>query len=1292
MIKIDCTIVNDTIRDVLYKFRKQICDVFADELRSNNRDLCSNFDTIAENISKMPEKTREVVDLYNYLCESRDVTLFNMRRQMARSVELTLFLFDYEPLTDEDIQLNSRTITWPKEMETVMELATTRLNMRKEFLEEVLYIRRTNFEHKIHNLGLAIEQFKKKDPPVLTMEEIEDATTEIKHLSKGMAEIKQEADEINEEEGLLDLELSPYILLPTMFSVVNTLDTLWNTVLTFHKNYDKWYYGPFVGLDANEIKDTVEDNWRILYRLSRTLTDIPGAKRIADVVRGKVEKFKQLISVLEIVCTPGLQNRHWEQISNIAGVEIVPSDTHTLSDMIEFGLLTHVSKLEEISSAAIKEHALQQQLQTMKGDWSDVMFELTLYRETGVYILSAVDDVQVQLDEHILKAQTMRSSPFVKAFEHEMQVWEDKLLIMQDIIDQWLVCQATWMYLEPIFSSEDIMRQMPTEANNFRKMDKIWRSIMKYVANNRRVIDATAMTNMLADFMLCNTLLDEIQKGLDDYLEKKRLFFPRFFFLSNDELLEILSETKDPQRVQPHLKKCFEGINMLRFTNDQEIIGMLSDEEEYIVLSAKIYPADAKGIVEKWLSQVERLMKISLRNIAKESVIAYFTAVREEWIFSWPGQIVLCASQIHWTNEVCESFESNTTPKYLEKCNSQIENTVTLVRGKLDSGARITVNALIVLDVHARDVLKLLIEKNVRNTMDFDWISQLRYYWLNNDITVSVITTSVAYAFEYLGNTARLVITPLTDRCYRTLMSALKLNYGGSPEGPAGTGKTETAKDLAKAVAKQCVVFNCSDGLDYKAMGKFFKGLIQSGAWACFDEFNRIELEVLSVVAQQILSIQMAISMQLDKFLFEGTEIKLNPTGYIIITMNPGYAGRQELPDNLKVLFRTVAMMVPDYAMIGEITLYSYGFIDAKNLAEKIVHTYKLCSEQLSSQNHYDYGMRAVKTVLVAAGNLKLKYSDLNESVLILRAIVDVNLPKFLAQDVPLFNGIYTDLFPGIDLPKPDRDELIVLVKKRLEKRNLQATDWFMEKIIQVYEMILVRHGLMIVGHTLSGKTKAYQSLADALGDLSGIRRAAMREYSTIYKIINPKAITLDQLYGSFDAVSHEWSDGVLANMFREFAQAMSVDRKWIVFDGPVDAVWIESMNTVLDDNKKLCLMSGEIILMSSKMNIICEPADLEHASPATVSRCGMIYMEPSQLGWNALFDSYKKYLREKLLLEQYDLIIELIEWLAEPIMFFVEYHCKTFIHVSRIYMFLVSGVNFSFQHKSYLTSSLLYE
>lgn len=1273
MIEIDCSIVNDTMREILYALRSRICNFFADELRSNNRELCSSFDEIAEKISRMPETTQDVVELYNYLCESRDTTMFNLKRRLTRSIELLLFLFDYQPPSDEDLHLNARAITWPKEMDVVMELASKRLLMRRDFAESALRTRRDNFDKKIIALQQTMDQFKRKDPPVLTMEEMEQAVEEIEKISKTMADIRREAEEINMEEGLLDMELSPYLELPAISSTVDIFDRLWHIALSFHQNYDLWYYGPFQGLDAEKVREQTDETWRTLYKMSRILADVPGARRVAEMVRGKVEKFQQFIPVLQIICTPGLQARHWQTIGEVVDVPIILTDTSSLSDMIDCGLTVHVARLEEISSSATKEYALQRSLQKMKEEWVDVYFELMPYRETGVSILTAVDDIQTLLDDHVLKAQTMRSSPFVKAFEREMQQWEEKLITMQDIVDQWLLCQATWMYLEPIFSSEDIMRQMPTEARDFRKIDKSWRRIMAHVVSNKRVLEATAYPNMLEEFRTCNRLLEEIQKGLNEYLEKKRLFFPRLFFLSNDELLEILSETKDPQRVQPHLRKCFEGISKLRFTRDEEIIGMLSEEEEYVPLSGKIYPADAKGMVEKWLSQVEELMLASMRDIAEESVLAYFTDVREEWVLSWPGQIVICSSQVHWTSEVYESFEEHSTLSYLHKCNDQIQDIVDLVRGKLDRGARITLNALIVIDVHARDVVKLLVDLDVTSPLDFNWISQLRYYWIDDCITVSMITTDILYAFEYLGNTPRLVITPLTDRCYRTLMGALKLNLGGAPEGPAGTGKTETSKDLAKAVAKQCVVFNCSDSLDYKAMGKFFKGVAQAGAWACFDEFNRIELEVLSVIAQQILSIQMAISMKLEKFMFEGTELKLNPTCNVIITMNPGYAGRQELPDNLKVLFRTVAMMVPDYGMIGEISLYSFGFIDAKNLAQKIVHTYKLCSEQLSSQNHYDYGMRAVKTVLIAAGNLKLKYPARNESTLVLRAIVDVNLPKFLAQDVSLFTGIYTDLFPGVELPQPDRGDLVELLKTNLEKRNLQPTPWYLEKIVQVYEMILVRHGLMLVGAALSGKTQAYQVLADSLGDLSTRRRATVREFRTIYRVINPKAITLDQLYGSFDPVSHEWSDGVLAKTFREFAQSQTLDRKWIVFDGPVDAIWIESMNTVLDDNKKLCLMSGEIVQMSAKMNMMFEPADLEHASPATVSRCGMIYMEPAQLGWSPIFESYKKHLKEKLLVEQFELVVDLVEWLTDPIFHFIEYNCKTFIDMSANHMFVVS-------------------
>ena len=257
--------------------------------------------------------------------------------------------------------------------------------------------------------------------------------------------------------------------------------------------------------------------------------------------------------------------------------------------------------------------------------------------------------------------------------------------------------------------------------------------------------------------------------------------------------------------------------------------------------------------------------------------------------------------------------------------------------------------------------------------------------------------------------------------------------------------------------------------------------------------------------------------MKAKEFRFDGTNLKLKDSCNIFITMNPGYAGRSELPDNLKSLFRPVAMMVPDYATIAEISLYSTGFIEARKLAKKIVSTYKLCSEQLSSQYHYDYGMRTVKSVLITAAMLKRRMRDSTEDDIILLSIKDVNLPKFVDQDIEIFKAILQDLFPlnTLDVKEnPRTDEALVRTMRTLKLNPHQN---FKTKVYQLNEMIKTRHGLMLVGDAMSGKSSVYKVLARTLNTLND---EGDNEMKVNFFIMNPKSVSINDLYGFSDPIS----------------------------------------------------------------------------------------------------------------------------------------------------------------------------
>ena len=1021
---------------------------------------------------------------------------------------------------------------------------------------------------------------------------------------------------------------------------------LWRNLKSYEENKKAWVNGEFLKLDTEEIEKTYKQYETDVISAEAKMNTKAGPDQILAEFKNRLTSMKGLMPIVVSLGNKNLQEVHWRQIYEKLRepAKYKTRKDFSLSDLIDDDVMNCKDFIEEISARASGEARIISDLAEIRKIWEETSFLVKPYNDSkDKFILSETELVFQQLDDHQSKIQSMLAMKYVVSIRDKVEDWETKLAMVQNTLEEWLECQKQWMYLENIFGAEDIQKDLPGETQKFMTVDKFWKDTMARTNQKPNVIEAAANKEIYEKFQDNNKVLEHVQKLLEDYLEKKRKLFPRFYFLTNDQLLEILSQTRNPHAVQPHLQKCFDNIKRIKFTEGQDsvdITAMISadpEQEPEVVRFSEI--VKATGLVEGWLKKIEEAMVTAIYDNTSVCLKEYPAQAepREEWFFKYPAQSVLVIDMIMWTALVEDAIikKSQGDDKALESAVGVIKHLihemVGLVKTDLTIAQRETIKSLIVLEVHNRDVTEKVSELQVDSLNNFEWAKQLRYYYEveEKDVFARQTNTRFRYGYEYLGNGTRLVITPLTDRCYMTLTGALHLFYGGAPAGPAGTGKTETTKDLAKALAIQCIVFNCGPQMDVKMTARFFSGLAQCGAWACFDEFNRIGVEVLSVIAQQVVVIQNGIRELKTELDFEEKMISLNPRFGVFITMNPGYAGRTELPDNLKALFRPVAMMIPDYALIAEIILFSEGFSSAKNLSRKMVYLYKLSSEQLSKQKHYDFGMRAVKSVLVMAGSLRRKVPKEEEeskdpveleAETLLKAMRDSNVPKFLTQDLPLFSGIIQDLFPGKNVPLDPHEEVKRAIFKEMEDKNLQKPDSFILKIIQLLETMMVRHGVMTVGETGTGKSTLTRVLAAALTDLSSREDLHDPWYAKVQTyILNPKSITEGELFGINDITTNTFTHGVVSKIVTQALEIPNEVKKWIWFDGPVDAGWIENLNTVLDDNKMLCLPDGKRIKLPTSFLMLFEVQDLAVASPATVSRCGMVFLEKFNLGYRPI-------------------------------------------------------------------------
>ncbi|CAJ0586706.1 unnamed protein product, partial [Mesorhabditis spiculigera] len=847
-------------------------------------------------------------------------------------------------------------------------------------------------------------------------------------------------------------------------------------------------------------------------------------------------KVNLLIAELK---SEALKERHWRQLMKELRVTWNLQDL-TLGQVWDADVQRHEAAIKNILTVAQGENALEEFLKQLREYWLAYEVELINY-QNKTRIIKGWDDLFNKLKEHQNSLAAMKLSAYYKPFEEDALSWEDKLNKISSMFDVWIDVQRRWVYLDGLFSgSAEIASLMPNESSRFSSISAEFLGLMKKVIASPRILDIDMMQGAQRLLERLAEMLAKIQKALGEYLERERSSFPRFDFVGDEDLLEIMGNSKDISRLQKHLKKMFAGVTAVTITEeDKRITEMHSREGETVVLSS---PVATQGVrINEWLHAVEKEMRTTLakflsnalKDFAMIDVDTVSHASYMEFLDKYPCQLIGLVAEIWWSNQMENALQQEKDAAEVEKV---VSKTLALLADNVLKEQppirRRKIEMLITELVHKRNTSRRLLQRGVTSTNDFEWAQAMRTAWRPR---------------KNAALSERLVRTPLTDRCFLTMTQALHSRLGGSPFGPAGTGKTESVKALGHQLGRFVLVFNCDETFDFQAMGRILVGLCQ-----------------------------------------------------------------------------------PDRQLIAQVMLFSQGFRTAEVLANKIVPLFILCKEQLSAQCHYDFGLRALKYVLVSAGNIKREklnqvgaaaLEDVAEQQMLIQSVCETMVPKLVNEDIALLFSLLSDVFPSIQYAPNEmtdlREKLSEICSAQMlcySNRTGELGSAWVEKVLQLYQITNLNHGLMLVGPSGTGKTTAWKMLLKALDKLEGGEGVA--------HVIDAKAMSKDFLYGWMDQNTREWTDGLFTSIVRKIIDNVRGEldkRQWIIFDGDVDPEWVENLNSVLDDNKLLTLPNGERLAIPSNV------ADLQYATLATVSRCGMVWFSEEVVSSEMLFSNYLK-------------------------------------------------------------------
>jgi dynein heavy chain len=663
-------------------------------------------------------------------------------------------------------------------------------------------------------------------------------------------EIRAKACDYNDLEILFDMAVSNYRALKDCTDDLVQLKNLWDGVVLVNKTFNNWNDIKWDEIDTEALVNLVRD-------IQAQVKNMPKPVRGWKLYKWLTDEVKNMSTVLPLINDlhgETMRDRHWTALMTTSKKSFDRGPDFCFKNLLDLNLHHFAEDVSEIVDQSVKEAKIEKKLTIIRNIWSKMQVAWDTAANPDCPLLGDLGEILERLDGDSLEMMGMTSQGrFIEFCKPVVDEWSGKLRAIDGTLNVWSKVQANWCRLEPIFmQSDDIRSQLPEDSKRFEQLDNAFKDLMMEASNSQFVVEICCQEGREEILQKICGDIETCEKALNEYLEQKKKAFPRFYFCANQALLDILSNGNRPLKVAEYLGDIFDGVKTLDFSKAPDTgklaAGHIAKDGEKVPWAQDLA---LEGPVETYLTSLEAHFRLMLRDITEASRNAAdgweLDKPREYWLEDYAAQVALVITQILWTENTARAFEEiesgseNAMKDYKRVNDDYIDKLIKRVQTPLSAELRCKIITIITIDVHSRDVVEGFVTAKITDATDFKWTSQLRFGWSllpagfpnlvsftpedQKTVVIKICDWVTVYCYEYVGNQQRLVITPLTDRCYITLTQAMNLVLGGAPAGPAGTGKTETTKDLSRAIALQIVVFNCSDQMTYQTMGQIFMEL-----------------------------------------------------------------------------------------------------------------------------------------------------------------------------------------------------------------------------------------------------------------------------------------------------------------------------------------------------------------------------------------------------------------------------------------------------------------------------------